>query len=126
MIYLDPGDKVWYPYNTMVVQATVRECDDIYTGIGDKTIWHYRYLNDEVVSFPTDQKDESGWTIYTHPDPSVLKDYQRVNQLLWMDEPVGHGIILGDECFLTLQEALNTVVPSNKKHLKASSETISW
>lgn len=119
MIYLNPGDKVWYAhYPHLVVQATVDECEDIYDN-GDKpAIWHRRWQDKSEVSYPTDAKDENGWTIYSYPDASILQGHRRVNQLLWIDEPVGHGIMLGDECFLILQEALNTIVPSNKRHLR--------
>jgi hypothetical protein len=120
MIYLSPGDKVWYPHQPfLVVQATIEECEDIYDN-GDKpAIWHRRSLNGiSEISYPTDNIDENGWHIYDHPDESILQDKERVNQLLWIDEPVGHAITLGDECFLTLQEALNTIVPSSKRHLR--------
>lgn len=120
MIYLNPGDKVWYPHwPHLVVQATIDECEDIYeNGTDMPAIWYRRMSGSSEVSYPTQDKDENGWHIYTHPDPSILQGKKRVNQILWIDEPVGHGITLGDECFLTLQEALNTIVPSNKRHLR--------
>jgi hypothetical protein len=122
MIYLNPGDKVWYPFhNDIVVQAMVQECNDIYDNGSKPALWHYRFLDQpSYVSFPTDQKDENGWHIYKRltEDVLVLQEHARVNQLLWIDEPVGHDIQLGDECFLTLPEALANIRPTNRRHLK--------
>lgn len=119
--YIDPGTKVWYPFldTNIVVQATVDECEDIYDNGTKLAIWVRRFQDGQVeISSPTDEKDKDGWTIYEHPDASILEGHRRVNQFVWIDEPVGHSIQVGDECFLTLQEALDQVSHTNKKHLK--------
>lgn len=120
MIYLNPGDKVWYAFpEGLIVQATVLTCEDIHTN-GDKPALMAYYQADGTmeVSVPTVQKGENGWTIYDMQGAEALQGHRRVNQFLWIDEPVGHSIQLGDECFLTLTEALAAIRPSNGRHLK--------
>jgi len=122
MIYLNPGDKVWYPYigHDIVVQALVVEVDDIYSrGDNKSAVWHYRYIDgSDACRVATDEKDENGWALCRDVSKEELSQYHRVNQLIWIDEHVGYDISLGDECFLTLHAAMSRVRPTKKKHLK--------
>ena len=115
-VYLDPGARVWLtrPYHRIVIPCVVEECVDVYVGTGDETIWHYRRLDSSENSVTT----QSAGSWLESKDESILAGPRRVNQFLWVDEPVGHSVTLGDECFLTLGEAIGTISPSSPRHLK--------
>lgn len=107
----------------MIIKATVVETDNVFTQEGNKnSIWCYRYLDHQhdYVAIPNGKTVEGGWNDYDKTkDLSVLKDMKQCSQFLWLDETTfGHGISLGDECYLTLSEAMKYVEPSRKKHLK--------
>lgn len=119
LIYLDPGANVYVPlYRAkLVVSATVLEVDDIYSGL-DSAVWWYRNIDGtERGSTSTKEKDELGWPIPREVDKSELKNLKRVNQYLWLDEPIGHGVALGGEAFLTLEEARKEIKPSTKRKM---------
>lgn len=124
-IYLNPGDKVWYIIRDyqgdMIVECTVKETSDVYDVEGlPGAVWAYRHLDPEHdhVSVPTKELNEGGWNIHKKEPLTWLEGKKPCNQFLWIDEPVGHGIMLGDECFLTLAEAMKAARPSSKKHLR--------
>jgi hypothetical protein len=134
--YVDPGTKLWLVVKSygrhkshyrgdIIVPVVVEEVDDIYSNIDNPegmACWRYRYADGtDYVSVPTDEKDEQGWPIYEKKDPSCLGQAKPVNQFVWIDEPVGHGIQVGDKydgLYLTLHEAQRHARPSKKKHLK--------
>lgn len=118
MIYLDPGATVYLPlYGAeIVVPATVIEVDEVYHG--DYGLWWYRNIDGtEHGSTPTKEKNEKGWPIFREVDKSELNSLERVNQFLSLDEPIGHHVTLGDECFLTLEEARKCIHPSTKRKM---------
>lgn len=133
-IYLKPGDKVWYvipgAYKSpsseykegdLVVECTVLETQDIYSHPDvDGSIWYNRFIKSEMdhVSVPTKETDANGWPKWKVERPSFVSNLKPVNQLLWLDEPIGHGITLGDECFLTLADAMKVARAGSKKHLR--------
>lgn len=125
--YLNPGDKVFMILRVrgqgdIVVECTVSEINDIYDANLGKSVWYSRDINGvDQASIPTAEVDENGWNKYRHLTlAEFLKEFphaKRVNQILWLDEPVGHGIQLGDDVFPSLNEALLYAKPSKKKHL---------
>lgn len=121
--YTTFGTTVYYPvpWEGIVIPSTVVEVDDVYANPADpkgNAWWHYTNATENYVSVPTDAVDKNGWHVYERRDPSCLVGLKPVNQFIWIDEPVGHAIQIGDDCFLTLQEALSHVPPSSKKRLK--------
>jgi len=132
--YVNPGDKLWYivtgrgrHYNTyrgdIIVPVIATEVDEIYSHPDDLgTCWSHRFVDSsqDYVAVPTAEKDENGWNVWEHKPLSWLGDMKPCNQFVWIDEPVGHGIQVGDEhdgLFLTLHEAQRHALPSKKKHL---------
>lgn len=134
--YVNPGDKLWFVmkgdhYNSnryrgdIIVPVVVEEVDEIYSHPNHElpACWSHRFIDskDNYVAVPLAEKDENGWNKYTHEDLSCLGNAKPVNQFVWIDEPVGHGIQVGDiwdGLFLTLQEAQRHAIPSRKKHLR--------
>lgn len=134
--YVKPGDQLWFivkgygrRWSTyrgdIIVPVVAEEVDDIYTHPENPELpacWRHRYADGtDYVAVPTDKLDENGWNIFEHKDPSWLGDAKPVNQFVWIDEPVGHSIQVGDHhdgLYLTLHEAQRHAIPSKKKHLK--------
>jgi len=123
IVFVDFSTKVFYPvpWEKIVIPCSIVEITDIYTAPNvDGAIWHYRYPDGESrVMVPTEEKDENGWPKSKEVDVSALQTMQRVNQLLYLDEPVGHDVQINNDAFLTLAEALAYVKPSRKKSLQA-------
>lgn len=128
---LKPGDKVFYIQTiagrvrrsprSYIVECTVTEVNNIYTHPDrNVSVWHHQFLDlsKEYAEAPTTEKNEDGWPEWEQVDLKRLEGLRLCNQILWIDEPVGHGISLGDECFLTLEEAMDYAFPTRKKHLK--------
>ena len=115
------GQQVYYvvpSWRGLVVTATVTALDDIYTH-ENQTVWHFRYLNGEDSCYiSTDELNENGWKIHKKFPIEELKNLERVNQLPWIDEPVGHAVDFGGDTFATLEEARKVIRPcsSRKKH----------
>jgi len=131
--FVDPGQKVFYPVpgQNIIVPAIVEEVNDIYSHIGDygipasgleyRTLWVNRYLNGhvEMRQATPGVVGENGWEVFRDVSFDELFDYRMVNQFVWLDEPTyGHEIQVGDECFLTLAEAMKYICPGSKRHLK--------
>jgi hypothetical protein len=134
--YVEPGAHLWFiikgrvrHWSTyrgdIIVPVVAEEVEDIYphpTNPELPACWRHRYMDGtDYVAVPTVEKDENGWNIYEHKKPSWLGDAKQVNQFVWIDEPVGHAIQVGDRhdgLFLSLQEAQRYAIPSKKKHLK--------
>ncbi len=134
IVYINPGDKLWYIVRghkypgDIIVPVIANEIDEIYTHPVDPKIgscWSHRFIDSsqDYVSVPTSSKDENGWPIFEHKEPSWLKEnnMKPCNQFVWIDEPVGHAIQVGDPydgLFLTLNEARKYATPSKKRHLR--------
>ncbi len=109
------GQIVYYPifWAKIVVEAKIEEIQTyLYNKNNKKTILEYLYA---------DGSKSLQWQFISEKDvitEEMLVDYEVASQFLWIDEPVGHGIQLGIDCFSTLNEALNSLPCSNKKHLK--------
>ena len=118
---LDPGQKVFYSIwrECIVVPAIIDEINEHVTLDDGRSGIINRYIDSSQDNFylRTDTLDANGWNIFEIQKevPPVKSVY---NQLIWIDEPVGHAVLLGDEIFLTLQAALSGVSPSKKKNLK--------
>lgn len=106
------GDQLYLVCHDLVVPVTAVEVQDIYHDpVHHATIWKNTYADGRVEII-------RGQTVLTEDD---LVGKEKVNQLVWVDEPVGHAVWVGDPldgCFATLNEALRAVRPSKKKHLK--------
>lgn len=134
--YVEPGAKLWfiirgpgYWYSTyrgdIIVPVIAEEVEDIYVHPENPNLpacWRHRNIDGtDYVAVPTDKIDDNGWNIWEHKDPSWLGDAKSVNQFVWIDEPVGHSIQVGDRhdgLYLTLHEAQRDSIPSKKKHLR--------
>lgn len=121
--FIECGTEVFYLFdNTAIVKATVIETDNVFIKEGMKeSIWATKFIIKEYdsVSMPTGEVDENGWNKYEQQDWDAVKGLKQCSQFLWIDEPTGgHAITLGDECFLTLSEAMKYIYPSRKKYLK--------
>ena len=117
MIILNPGTQVYYVIHRqrIVVSAVIDECNEFYN-INDLNYQVARYLNGSVeVYIPDNSSDEFK---FHRRDPVELKGYQPCSQFFWIDEPVGHSVLLGEDIFLTLNEAFKVVRPSSPRHLK--------
>lgn len=125
--YLKPGDKVFMILRVrgqgdIVVRCMVIETSDVYNAGLKYSVWHYNDIDGrDETSIPIDEVDDNGWNKHRNLSFSeFMKEFpsaKRVNQFLWLDEPVGHGVQLGDDVFLSLNEALLYAKPSKKKHL---------
>lgn len=96
-------------YGSFVVPVRVVEVEDIYDDV-NQSIWHYTY------------EDGSERVLQGGKELTVdaLVGKQKVNQYVWIDEPVGHSVSIDsfDDVYLTLNEALLNAHPSRKKHLR--------
>ena len=104
------GTTVYLPvrWERIVIPCTVVEVQLVYT-VADKTVWVSRYMEKPNSYFVGDEeKTKEELAQYEGPH----------SQFLHLDEPVGHGLVINDEVFLTLEDALQMVPPSKKKHLK--------
>jgi hypothetical protein len=115
----NPGDKLFYLCNdnqgSFVIPVTIIEVNNIYTDPIDGmmtnfSIWENKYLNQKTVIYKGS----------TFIDESYIENLTPVNQFVWIDEPVGHGLWpdKSDGLFTTLNEALKYAVPSRKKRLR--------
>jgi hypothetical protein len=133
--YVEPGTKLWYvisqpnPYcsryiGDIIVPVIAEEVELIYQHPKDTSLpacWRHKLIDGtDYVSVPLPEKDENGWNKWENKDPSWLGDAKPCNCFVWIDEPVGHAVQVGDHydgIFETLQEAQRYAFPSRKKHL---------
>lgn len=124
--YIEPGANLWYVMcsrglDDIIVPVIATEVNDVYRHPTEpNSIWRYRCVDGaDYILVPTGKKTELGWDIPEEREPSWLGDAKPTNQFIWIDEPVGHAIQLGDEgLFLTLEEAQRYARPSKKRHLR--------
>jgi hypothetical protein len=122
--FIECGTEIFYLMNhEMIIKAKVIETDNVWTKEGnDKSVWSFHYLNhdDDYVAISNGERNEQGWEMNNSTkDFTVLEGYKQCSQFLWIDEPTGgHEIYLGEDCFLTLNEAMKHIRPSRRKHLK--------
>lgn len=132
---VEPGQQLWYIVRgtgfhlttyrgDIIVPVTAVEVTDIYTH-PDPTrnaVWRHRRADGtDYIDVPTGEKNEQGWDVWEKKEISWLNGAPSVNQFVWIDEPVGHAIQVGDYhggLYLTLHEAQRNAIPSKKKHLK--------
>lgn len=120
------GDKVYYPipWQKIVVPCIVIEVEDVFHSPTLKaSIWRYAYLDangtvSSEIAVPTEKTDDLGWPIWREGTEDDLTGLNQCSQFLCVDEPVGHSLLLGDDVFLSLEEARLKIAPSNKKNLK--------
>lgn len=123
---MKPGGKVFYPvsYLKIIIPCTVVEVEDVFNYPEFKaSIWRYSSLANDgsvgvKISVPTKEVDDLGWPIWRKGAESDLAGLKQCSQFLCIDEPVGHSLLLGDDVFLSLEEARQQISPSNKKNLK--------
>lgn len=113
------GSEVYYLIDRdMIIKATVVETSNFF----DNNIWVSRSINsdEDYISIPNGKKDEHGWDESdTSKDFSILDGLKQCSQFLWLDEySFGHELSLGEECFLSLNDAMQCVRPSRRKRLK--------
>ena len=124
-VFKDPvlnlGDLIYFRFTRhLVIPATIVEVQEILWREGlEKAIWVNRRI-DGTVECETDSGDvdSNGWPVYKPPDETILNGLLRVNQILWIDEPTGHEVDLGWDCFLTLDKALAHCQPTRRWHLR--------
>jgi hypothetical protein len=121
------GQRLYMPYETLIIPVEVVEIEDIYASdcgvfedAGENcSIWMWTSKEGRRASQGSKEIDESGWNVFLPRDPDeVLTKCKLVNQYVWLDEPIGHSVQLGDEVFLKIVEALQFIRPTNKKHLR--------
>lgn len=127
---LNLGDRVYMPVwnGNIVIPCTVVEEEWVYSHPEiDSSIWRHKGKDEDgndydflTISSNT-ETDELGWPIYHHINWSEYQEQDKlkiVNQFVSVDEPIGHSVQEGDEIFLSLEEALQQLIPSRKKGLK--------
>jgi hypothetical protein len=107
----------WNFYGLYVVEVAVTEVSEFHSIKGNRNapvVEVIRRSDGTVTVFiPTGETFE--WRECTTHDLKMLGyshggEYSRGgNQSIWIDQPVGHGLLAGDELFFTLDEALKHV-----------------
>lgn len=123
---LSLGQRLYLPLNTLVVPVTVIEVNDVYSDNGvfadageHCSVWLSTNAKCRYARQGSKETDKNGWSIFVERDPDeVVAKCTHASQFVWIDEPLGHAASLGDDVFLTLNEALQYVRPSKKKHLR--------
>lgn len=114
--YVEPGTNLFMPVTlrsgTIVIPVVVIETSDVYT-VNNKTYWHNKTIEGREAIWVAENISYS-LIEFLEKYPEAKK----VNQFIWVDEPVGHSEQLGGGLFLTLNEALLWARPSKKRHLK--------
>lgn len=102
------------PLPGLVIPVKVLEISDVHVasedvvkqhGLTSDTLWVKRDASGIHCTGYVAETKENPWGFAELPT-SVLEGSERVNQFVWIDEPVGHSIQIDDEVFLTVQEAL--------------------
>ena len=113
------GQIVFVPVRIarLVVEAKVDEIHDVYTD-GTKTLWHsYDLTGRSTITIAGDAKCVNGRPEYTELT-QIPKEFRKVNEFPWVDFPIGHAAYINEYAFCTLEDALYSIAPSNKKHLR--------
>jgi hypothetical protein len=114
------GQKLYIPCHNqnIIVEAIIEELNDVYGG-AKQTVWHNYNINggsDATISTKT--LDENGWNIAAPFPLEDLPKLKLLNQFPWTNFPTwGHAAYIGNDAFVTLQEARKWISASNKKHL---------
>ena len=120
LILCELGEMVFLSLRDLVVPATIIGLSNIYVNPAvhkTKGFWGYITKDSQRFDIPTGKTNQDGWDMY-HTQNEIPPDSVIVNQFLNIDEPVGHDVQIGDEAFGSLNEALETILPSSKRHLK--------
>lgn len=126
-IPVEIGQQLYYEYLTgMVIPVTVTRLQNVYQ-LSDETVDKYKLVNSTMWRASDDESitaisenavtEENPYGYITLPD-DVLNDAEHVNQFVDIDELIGHSIRVGDELFLTLQEAIDCAYSLNKRRAK--------
>ncbi len=96
-----------------IISAKVVEIQNIWSVDNGNPIWENLSLEAEGYS---EQQEDSVSGEFKFNKVGIPSSAKWVNQILWIDEPVGHGVQIGDEVFLTVQEARNSLSQPRPKY----------
>jgi hypothetical protein len=125
-----PGDSLFVFSGSFYVEAQVIEVSYIWSdGKKDKPgLWHSSLLSGkDDISTATEEKGPGGWPINRKVPLEELEQlrseegFKVVNQMPWVDWPIGHAAYIGDDGFFTLEEARARYgrFSARKKHRRA-------
>lgn len=109
------GQVLYYEYLPgLVIPVKVDEIDDIHFaseeiqkkyGLIASTVWVH-YTNEGIRCIGYESSTEKNKWGFKKISADVINEAPRCKQELWIDEPVGHAIEIGDGLFPTVEEAL--------------------
>ena len=122
-----PGDYLFVFSGSFYVKALVDEVVYIWSDDESPSFWHSAFLSgeDRIVT-ATEEKGPGGWAVNREVPLQELQELRAeglkvVNQMPWVDWPLGHAAYLGDDGFFSLEEARAAYgrFPKRKKHRRA-------
>lgn len=122
-----PGDDLFVFSGSFYVKAQVVEVSYIWSD-GKSAIWHSVFLSGEdSLLTATEEKGPGGWPLNRDVPLEELQELRAdntikiVNQMPWVDWPIGHAAYIGDDGFFTLEEARARYgrFPRRKKYRRA-------
>lgn len=124
--FCEPGQVVYYPswgLGDIVIPCKIVEVINIYDWNDLGSLWVHKSEYGCWGYYPTEERGEGGWPICKQINDftelqELIKDKPIRNQMYFVDEPIGHELTIGNEIFLTINEALSKIRPSKKKNLK--------
>lgn len=124
------------PLPGIVIPVKVLEISDIHVasekvvkdyGLESETLWVQRTASGIHCTGYVAATDKNPWGFSGALPTSVLEGSRRVNQFVWIDEPVGHSIQIDDEVFLTVEEALACAAYApRRKRLRPHKKLNDW
>ncbi len=125
---------LWFDFGGgMVIQVKAVELQDIIVpskGMIEKynirlhdngmsyCIWSSRKSEQVPTYNVTVNGEHTGWPPREHiqPTPEELDECEWNNQLIWIDEPIGHEVQMGSDVFLTLEQCLQFSRVSERRY----------
>lgn len=123
-----PGDYLFVFSGSFYVKAQVVEVSYIWSDGESPSIWHSALLSGEdSILTATEEKGPGGWPTNREVPLEELEQLRAdgvrkvVNQMPWVDWPIGHAAYIGDDGFFTLEEARARYgrFSKRKKHRRA-------
>ena len=119
---IHPGDELYVfcrhglgGHKSFYVKALVEEVIYIWVNYDDEdspSIWHSAFLDGvHELTTSTGEKSPLGWDIPRKVPPEEFEKLRKeqglkiVNQMPWVDWPIGHAAYIGDDGFFTLEDA---------------------
>ena len=134
--YVELGQTLYFqPLCGLIIPVKVLEIQDIHVAsdevqkannLSSSTLWvRYDAEGAHCTGYIAETK-ENPWG-FNDLNPDIINGSERVNQFIWIDEPVGHSVQVGDEVFLTIQDALEYVECAPRRNrLRPHKKLDSW